>query len=155
MTIDSIIHQVTMHPEIWFCDVLVGTNRQKRDLFVMAIRNPTGKTFPGNLTVIPCGQRWVFVSLSTLAFNFLYGSIKCSRNRMSIHDEDYCQYGAFENAISTSPDMKKSTTYLCVFHGVWQFFAKMVFKHLPRKSENSNELSNTGKQWGENTCHIL
>ena len=150
MATDSMIRQVSMHPKVWFCDVTAGTNLQKRDLFVMAVRNPTGKTFPGNLTIIPSGKRWVFVTLFQVAFLFLYGAVTCSRNRINLHDEDHAEYGSFENAIQTVPEFKSSKTKLCVFHGVWQPFKELVFKFLPRKSGNIKELSALGKQWGEN-----
>jgi len=35
---DEMIRLVTMHPEVWFVDVTHGTNRQQRDLFMLAIR---------------------------------------------------------------------------------------------------------------------
>ncbi len=43
MAMDSMIRQVTIHPEVWFCDVLAGTNRKKWDILVMAVINPMGK----------------------------------------------------------------------------------------------------------------
>jgi hypothetical protein len=35
-----------------------GTNKQKKELFVMAICTPTVKTFPGNYTIIPSLKKW-------------------------------------------------------------------------------------------------
>ena len=43
---DDIIRMVAMHPEVWFMDVTGGTNHQNRDLFMMAIRWPTGELVP-------------------------------------------------------------------------------------------------------------
>ena len=60
MATDEMVRLVQMFPEVWFMDCTAGTNRQRMDLFKMAIRTPEGKTFPGNLTVIPSGRRWVF-----------------------------------------------------------------------------------------------
>ena len=37
-----------------------GTNREKNDLFVVAVRSAGGDTLPENFTVIPSGQKWVF-----------------------------------------------------------------------------------------------
>ena len=119
MATDSMIRQVLMNPEVWFCDVKCGTNLQKRDLFVMATRNPTGKIFPGNLTIIPSGKRWVLVCLSHVAFIFLYGEVTCSCNRITLHDEDHAQYGSFEGAIATVRQFIYSKTFLYFFHGVW------------------------------------
>jgi hypothetical protein len=43
-----------------------GTNKQKQELFVMAVHSPTGKTFPGNFTIIPsakkCGSSVQFIA---------------------------------------------------------------------------------------------
>jgi hypothetical protein len=36
---------------------LAGTNNQKKELFVMAVRSPTGKTFPGNHNIIPSAKK--------------------------------------------------------------------------------------------------
>jgi len=44
----------------WFMDVTHGTNRQQRDLFMLAIRTPTVETFPGYITIIPSQKRWIF-----------------------------------------------------------------------------------------------
>jgi hypothetical protein len=50
-----------------------GTNNQKKELFVMAVRSPSGKTFPGNFTIIPSAKKWVFHVIYRLAFLSLYG----------------------------------------------------------------------------------
>ena len=99
MATDSMIRQVAMHPEVWFCDVTAGTNLQECDLFVMVVRNPTGKHFQVTSPSFHIGKRWVFVTLSQVAFVFLYGAVTCSCNRINLHDEDHAQYGSFENAI--------------------------------------------------------
>jgi hypothetical protein len=52
----------------------IGTNWQKKQLFVMAARTPSGTTFPGNLTIIPSEQKWVFHAIYQLAFPHLYSS---------------------------------------------------------------------------------
>jgi len=45
---------------IFFLSRCLGTNRQKKQLFVMAVRTPSRKTLPGNLAIIPSEQSWVF-----------------------------------------------------------------------------------------------
>lgn len=145
---DDMVRLVVMHPEVWFLDCTSGTNKQKRDLFMMAIRTPTGATFPGNLTIIPSGKRWIFLCIYQLAFIALYGELTCSRNRLSLCDEDDSEYGPFENCIATVPQFKLTILMLCVFHAVWQPFKKEVFPFLPRKSKGSPILSDTGKVWG-------
>ena len=82
---------------IHHCYVL-GTNPQKRQLFVMAVRTATGTTLPGNLTIIPSEQKWVFHSNSiySLAFRYLYSDAVCCRNRLLLSDEDDAEYRSFE-----------------------------------------------------------
>lgn len=48
---------VAMHLEVWFLDVNAGVNHQKQDMLVLAIRTPSGNTFPANVTFIPSGKR--------------------------------------------------------------------------------------------------
>ncbi len=115
---DDMIRQAAMHPEVWFHDVTGSVNLQKRDLFIMAARNPTGKTFPANLTNIPSGQRWVFSCLFVDAYVEIYGVITCSRNMCSLFDQDPAEYGAFENAIKSTGLFPNSKVLLCVFHAV-------------------------------------
>lgn len=145
---DDMIRLVAMYPDVWFLDVTAGTNRQKRDLFMLAVRTVTGKTFPGNLTVIPSGKRWIFVCIYQLAFVALYGKETCSRNRLTLTDEDSAEYGPFENAIATMPEFSKSQLMLCVFHAVWQPYKKDVFPHLPKKA-GTQILTTVGRSYGE------
>ena len=60
---DSMVRHVNMFPEVFFMDVTANTNRQKRDLFVMVVKDASGEAYPANLTVIPSGQSWVFMKL--------------------------------------------------------------------------------------------
>jgi len=45
-----------------------GTNRHRKELFVMAVRTPGGKTFSGNFSIIPSAKKWVFHAIFCLAF---------------------------------------------------------------------------------------
>jgi hypothetical protein len=67
----------------------------------MAIRTPTGKTFPGNYTIIPSSKKWVFHSIFRLAFLSLYGEHVCSMNGLVPTDEEDAKYRAFETMIAT------------------------------------------------------
>ena len=60
IAIDEMMRHVHMFPEIFYIDVTCKLNRQKRDLFVMVVKDASGKAFPGNLTAVPSGKRWVF-----------------------------------------------------------------------------------------------
>ena len=77
---DAMIKLVAMHPEVWFMDVTASVNKQKTDLFMLAIRTPSGRTFPGNFTFIPSGKAWVFQCIYQYAFTSLFGTTVCSYN---------------------------------------------------------------------------
>ena len=103
---------------------MVGTNRQKKQLFVMAVRTPSGKTLPGNLSIIPSEQKWVFHALYQHAFPQLYSSEVCFRNRLVLTDEDEAEYRSFEDLIQVTKEFSKSSVMLCTFHGIWMAFKK-------------------------------
>ena len=115
----------------------------------MAIRTPYGKTFPGNLTVIPSGQRWVFHCIYKMVFVALYGDLTCSRNRLAICDEDVSEYLPYKNLIEieTTDTFKKSRLMLCIFHAIWQPYKEKVFSCLPKKG-NSGLQTPEGEEWG-------
>ncbi len=102
----------------------LGTNRQKTQFFVLAVRTPSGRTLPGNLAIIPSEQSWVFHAIYQYAFPHLYSSKVCSRNRLVLTDKDEAEYRSFEALIKTTSDFKQSTVMLCTFHGVWMAFKK-------------------------------
>ena len=77
---NEMVQLVAMHPEVWFIDVTAGVNRQKQDMLMLAIRTPTGGTFPANVTFIPSGKRWVFECVYRYAFVALFGKTTISRN---------------------------------------------------------------------------
>ncbi len=104
---------VSMFPEIWFIDcaagefvhsilhclkkqyrvcilffihLFTGTNHQKKQLFMMTVRTSSGTTLPGNLTIIPSEQKWVFHAIYQLAFPELYS------NNGNCHKLPYSSY---------------------------------------------------------------
>ncbi len=79
-----------------------GVNWHKKELFVMAVRTPCGKTFPGNFTIIPSSKKWVFCAIFRLAFLELYGDKVCSMNRLVMTDEEDAEYGSFESGSMNS-----------------------------------------------------
>ncbi len=101
---------------MWHFELFPGTNKQKNKLFVMAIHTPTGKTFPGNYTIIPSSKKWVFYSIFRLAFVELYGNKVCSLNRLVLTDEEDAEYRSFESMIATQDFFKNSKVMLCIFH---------------------------------------
>mgnify|MGYP006977863087 FL=1 len=151
---DEMVRFVSMHPETMFGDVTGSTNKQKKDLYMMAVRNPISRTFPGNLTIIPSGKRWVFMCIYKLAFIGLYGKITCSRICLYLTDEDRSEMEPMENLIATDKVFSKTKNRLCIFHGVWQPFKEHIFPKLPKKSKNSKKLTEVGENWGE-FLHLL
>ena len=97
----------------------------------MAVRTPSGRTFPGNFTIIPSAQKWVFHSIFRLAFISLYGEEVCSMNRLVLTDEDDAEYCSFETLIVSHDAFKSSSVMLCIFHAILQPFKKDIYLVLP------------------------
>jgi hypothetical protein len=68
----------------------------------MAVCSASGDILPGNLTIIPSAQKWVFHAIYQHIFPHLYLSEVCSRNRLVLTDEDTSQFKPFESLISTT-----------------------------------------------------
>jgi hypothetical protein len=118
----------------------------------MAIRTPTRKRFPGNYTIIPSSQKWVFHSIFRLAFLSLYGEHVCSMNQLVLTNEEDAEYCAFETMIATHDAFCLSKIMLCTFHAVWQPFKRDINNLLPSKKSPKGkiiELTDVGKSWGE------
>jgi hypothetical protein len=103
-TANDMIRFVSMYPKVWFLDCTAGecenrntfptfyiqmchtnlyvsalsTNRQTKELFVMAVHSASGDTLPRNLTIIPSAQKWVFHAIYQYACSNLYSSEVCS-----------------------------------------------------------------------------
>jgi hypothetical protein len=103
-----------------------GTNQQKKELFMMAVHSGSGDTIPGNLTIIPSAQKWVFHAIYQHAFPHLYSSEVCSRNRLVLTDEDTSQFKPFESLISTTNIFKLSKVMICTFHMILMAFKKAI-----------------------------
>ncbi len=92
----------------------------------MAVRTPSGTTLPGNLTIVPSEQKWVFHAIYQLVFPHLYSSEVCSRNQLVLTDENDAEYKSFESCIETIEYFKRSKVMLCTFHGIWMAFKKDI-----------------------------
>ncbi len=129
-----------------------GTILYKQKLFVMAIRTPTGRTFPGNFTIIPLSKKWVFHAIYRHAFLSLYCEFICSLNRLVVTDEEDAEYRSFECLIATQNVFQVSRVMLCTFHAVWQPFKRDLFSSLPSKKTRTGkliELTEVGQKWGK------
>jgi hypothetical protein len=112
---------------IYLYTLFSGTNRQKEELFIMAVCSASMDTLPGNLTIIPSAQKCVFHAIYQHAFPHLYSSEVCSRNRLVLTDEDTSQFKPFESLISTTNTFKLSKVMIFTFHGIWMAFKKAIF----------------------------
>jgi hypothetical protein len=130
-----------------------GTNRHRKELFVMAVRTPSGKTFPRNFSIIPSAKKWVLHAIFHLAFLELYGDEVCSMNRLVLTDEEDAEYRSFESLIATNVIFKKSKVMLCIFRAIWQPFKCNIYPLCPKKSKKEKpfEFSKVGSAWGENS----
>jgi hypothetical protein len=87
----------------------------------MAVRTSIGNTLPGNLTIIPSEQKWVFHAIYQLAFPELYSNEVYSQNCVVLTDEDEAEYWSFESLIEMSKVFSRSKVLICTFHGIWIF----------------------------------
>ena len=144
---DEMVRFVAMHPETIFGDVTGSVNKQKKDLYMMAVRNPTPPTFPGNLTIIPSGKRWVFLCIYKLAFIGLYGEITCSRIRLYLTDEDKSEMEPMENLIATDKVFSKTKTdyvYFMVYGNLSRNTSFPNSRNSPRTAIHYQTLEKTG-----------
>jgi hypothetical protein len=95
-----------------------GTNRQKKELFVMTVHSASGDTLPGNLTIIPSAQKWVLHAMYQHAFPHLFSSEVCSWNRLVLTDEDTSQFKPYECLISTTNVFNLSKVMIYTFHRI-------------------------------------
>ena len=89
-----------------------GDNRHKKELFIMAVRAPCGKIFPGNFKIIPLSKKWVFHAIFCLAFLDLYEDVVCSMNHLVLTDEEDAKYGSFESLIAANEKFNESNVML-------------------------------------------
>jgi hypothetical protein len=89
-----------------------------KQLFVMAIQTSSGNTLPGNLTIIPSEQKWVFHAIYQLAFPELYSNEVCSQNCVDLTDEDDAEYPSFKSVIERSQVFSRSKVLICTFHAI-------------------------------------
>jgi hypothetical protein len=118
----------------------------------MAIRTPTGRTFPGNFTIIPSSKKWVFHAIFRQAFLSLYDEFICSLNRLVVTDEEDAKYRSSECLIASQNVFQFSRVMLCTLHAVWQPFKRDLYLLLPSKKTRTGkliELTEVGQKWGE------
>ena len=95
VTTDEMIRSMQMHPEVQFFDVMANVNKQKRDMFLSVLKAASGGCFIGNLTILPCQQRWIFLKIYQTFFLYLYGKDTISKIRLVLTDDDEASHSAF------------------------------------------------------------
>ena len=138
---------VHMFPEVMFMDVIANTNRQKRDLFLMVVKDPSGECFIGNATLLPCGQLWIFTKLYRYFFYQLYGPTTLSRLRIALTDDDTACHGAFDAAAKVMTCYANAKHMLCVFHAIVMKYHDTVYGKLP-KMKGTRELTAKAALYG-------
>ena len=130
---DEMQRHVHMFPEVMFLDVIANTNRQKRDLFLMVVKDASGETFIGNASVLPCGQKWIFTKLYRYFFLHLYGYATLDRLRLALTDDDSQSHGAFDGSTQVLACYSNAKSMLCVFHSIVMKYHDSVYGKLPKK----------------------
>ncbi len=157
------MNSFTMYEFIYFCMLfwlsrnhlfLLQRYKQtnKKELFVMAIETPSGKTFPGIFTIILSAKKRVFHAIYCLAFLGLYKEHICSLNWLVLTDKEDVEYPSFETLLVTHEMFRSSTVMLCTFHAIWQPFKRDIYHLLSsKKTKNGKlvELTEVGRSWGK------
>lgn len=153
---DEMLRHVHMFPEVFFMDVTSGTNRQKRDLFVLVVRDSSGECYIGNITVIPSGQSWVFMKIYETFFFLLFGKRTISRNRLCLTDDDKAEILPLEKLMVTENHWKKSRHMLCVFHALVKAFHEKNYPLLPSvSSSGKRKLTDVGRNYCKFSHFVL
>ena len=146
---DEMIRAMQMHPEVQFFDVMANVNKQKRDMFLSVLKSSNGGCFIGNLTVLPCQQRWIFLKIYQTFFLYLYGKDTISKIRLVLTDDDEASHSAFDTCRILVANWSLCLHMLCIFHGLVMKFHKLVWPKLPHRKDNAQLLTPLGKIYSE------
>ena len=147
---------VHMFPEVFFMDVTCKLNRQKRDLFVMVVKDASEEAFLGNIIMVPSGKGWVFQKIYQKFFIGLYGKLTIGRNWLALTDDDISEHGPFDNCINMMDCYSRSRHILCVFHVLVMEYNTQVYPYLPHRGSTRNrKLTKKGKLYGKFSCCLL
>ena len=145
---DDMQRAVHMFPEVFYMDVIANTNRQKRDLFVLVIKDASGETHIGNASILPCGKLWIFSMVYEKFFLSLYGETTLSRLRLALTDDDTSSHSSFDAATKIVKSLSSAKHMLCVFHAVTMRYQDLVYGHLPKRRDGKT-LTEKGALYGE------
>ena len=149
MASDGMIRHVQMFPEVFYMDATANTNRQKKQLFLMVVKDGSGECFVGNATIVPSEQMWVYLKIYESFFVTLYGEETIMRNRLTLTDDDESSHTPLDKLSQTSTSWRNSKHALCVFHAIVQPFHKNVYPKMPKKVGNNKVLSDVGRMYCE------
>jgi len=85
---NKMARRVQIFPEVFHLDVTANTNKQKRDLFLMVVKDAVGSANIDNATIIPSEKRWVYTMIYRNLFHNLYGEVTISRNKLYLTDDN-------------------------------------------------------------------
>ena len=97
---DEMARSMHMFPEVFYMDVTAKTNEQKRELFLMVVKDATGEPFIINATSsLPTRDEYSFRFTISLLQLYEENTIGC--NRWALTDDDNCEYVPLDNCIAT------------------------------------------------------
>ena len=150
ITTDDMNHHVNMFPEVFYLDVTANTNKQKRDLFLMVVKDANGKAYIGNATIIPCGKRWVYTHIYKIFLLELFGEVTISQNRLCLTDDDIVEWGLLDDCNNIMECCSQSRHMLCMFHALTMQYFEKIYKKLPGRGQGAGrKLSDVGKAYGK------
>lgn len=143
---DEMIRLVTAYPEVFFMDVTANTNRQKRGMFLAVVKDSSGKTYPGNITIVPSERSWVFGCIFEHAFSELYGKATLAMTQLCLTDDDRSEHGPLDNLILSRLIFINALHMLCMFHALYKPFQEEIVPMLPK---NGDKVTEDGRNYGE------
>ena len=148
---DEMMRTVHMFLEVVYMYVISGINKQKRDLFLMVVKDGNGETYIGNVTIIPSQKLWVFMKIYQTFCLYLYGTV--SQFQLAVTDDDVSAHGPFDCLIKTSNCYSNCTHILCVFHGFIMTFQTKIYPLLPHK-KGTKMLTKKRELYGKLRVHF-
>ena len=145
---------VHIFPEVFYMNVISNTNWQKRDQFVLVVKDASGETNICNFFVLPCGKIWIFLFVYQHFLHYLYENAALSCVRLALTDGDAASHIAFDAATKIVRKLSLAKHMLCVFRAVAMRFQDVVYG-VPSKTQGSKELTAKGANYGEMTPFTL
>ena len=104
----------------------VGTNKQKKELFTLAMLDGNNRAFNGARAFVPNGQAWTFHTLFKYCLPILWGSIIVQRMQLMMTDGCSQEYLSFINNSGKNKPFENAVNGLCYFHSSVVGFSRHV-----------------------------